>query len=155
MERDRSYRSPPRILHRLAIGHIFFYMEQERDDVIGFFSYENIGHLVTRHIAERYNGDRILATNEATNRMARLLGVKNLSQWRAGEREAFRRWSLLVELFPDLDKWSASEKRDLVRIMRAKGGRSEALFVRLSNVHRRLRETMHELALGWRWEDLD
>jgi len=130
--------------------NIYFHTQEARDDVIGLFPYENIGHVVTRHMAERYNGDHVLATNEATRSVARRLGVKDLSGWPMGEREAFRRWSILVELFPDLDHWSSSEKRDLVRLIRAKGGRSEAAFVRRSNAHTRLREAIRELALGWR-----
>jgi hypothetical protein len=149
IEKDPSYRSSPGTLRRLTRENIYFHTQEARDDVIGLFPYENIGHLVTRHIAERYNGDHILATNEATRSVARRLGVKDLSRWPTGEREAFRRWSILVELFPDVERWSSAEKRDLVRLIRAKGGRSEAVFVRLSNVHQRLRETLHGLARGW------
>jgi hypothetical protein len=129
--------------------NIFFHLNEPRDELMGLFPYENIGHRVTRHIAETYHGDQHQAVAEATTNVARRLGVKDLSAWPAAEQEAFRRWSVMVELFPDLDQWSSSEKRALVRIMRAKGGRHEAHFVQLSNRHRRLRENIHQLALVW------
>lgn len=149
IEQDPSYRCSPRVLRRLARENLYLHTQGVRDDVIGLFPYENVGHLVTRHIAEHYNGDHLLATQEATSNVARQLGVKDLERWPPDEREAFRRWCLLVELFPALERWSATDKRELVRIMRAKGGKHESMFVRLANAHQRLRQAIHELALGW------
>ena len=45
-----------------------------------------------------------------------------------------------------VERWSASNKRALVRVVRAKGGRRESDFVRLFDRHRRLRAAVLRLA---------
>ena len=55
----------------------------------------------------------------------------------------------LVVLLPGLERWTPAQRRLLVRILRAKGGRSEAEFVRLSNGHARFRRALQKLCLDW------
>lgn len=150
--RDPHYRSPRRILRRLSQENIYFHLGKPRDELIGLFPYENIGHQVTRHIARAYGGDPIRAVQTASVNVAQRLGINDLNAWPAAQREAFCRWSVLLELFPDLDQWSSAQKRQLIRILQAKGGRHEAHFVRLSNRHRRLRASIRQLARAWTWE---
>ena len=52
----------------------------------------------------------------------------------------------ILALIPDLDRWRPGEKRALVRIIRAKGGRSEAAYVGLLRGHARLARSLHALA---------
>ena len=66
--------------------------------------------------------------------------------WSAGERLAWNRWSPLVLLL-DVESWKAGERRALVDVIRAKGGRHEWEFVRRFDGHRRLREALRVLAL--------
>ena len=51
----------------------------------------------------------------------------------------------MLEL-PGIERWSAMEKARLREIVRAKGGRSEADFVRRFDSHRRLRQALLRLA---------
>lgn len=155
LRRDPRYRSPRRVLRRLSRENIYFHLGEPRDELIGLFPYENIGHQVTRHIARAYGGDPIRAVQTATANVAQRLGVTDLSAWPSAEREAFRRWSVMIELFPDLDQWSSAQKRQLIRILRAKGGTHEARFVRLSNRHQRLRTSIYQLARAWTWDDAE
>lgn len=59
---------------------------------------------------------------------------------------ALERLSPILVLIPDLAQWSSAEKRSLVRIIRAKGGRSEAAYVGLLREHHRLARSLRELA---------
>jgi hypothetical protein len=63
-----------------------------------------------------------------------------------GERQAWSRWSPLLLVLPGVADWSAGEKRALVEVVRAKGGRRESDFVLRFDRHRRLREALRRLA---------
>ena len=52
----------------------------------------------------------------------------------------------ILVLIPEIARWTRAEKRALVRIIRAKGGRSEAAYVGLLRGHARLARTLHLLA---------
>ncbi len=52
----------------------------------------------------------------------------------------------ILVLIPEIARWTRAEKRALVRIIRAKGGRSEAAYVGLLRGHARLARSLHALA---------
>ena len=64
----------------------------------------------------------------------------------AGERLAWERWSPLVLILPGVERWSAADRRALVRVVRAKGGRRESEFLRRFDRHPRLDQALLELA---------
>jgi hypothetical protein len=68
-----------------------------------------------------------------------------MEAWAPAERLAFRRWAPLVSILPAA-KWTATEKRALAAVIRAKGGRRESDFVRLFDAHRKLRTAIAALA---------
>jgi hypothetical protein len=76
----------------------------------------------------------------------RLLGVRSMRGFSLGEREAWARWSPLVLSLPGIEAWTARERRELARVVRAKGGRRESDFVPLFDGHPRLRSALVELA---------
>ena len=47
---------------------------------------------------------------------------------------------------PGIQRWSPKARRDLVRVIRAKGGRRESEFVGLFDSHVRLRNALLKLA---------
>jgi hypothetical protein len=61
------------------------------------------------------------------------------------ERRAWERWSPLILILPGVKRWSARNKRALIRVVRAKGGRREAEFVRLFDRHQPLRRAVLKL----------
>ena len=71
-----------------------------------------------------------------------LLGLRSLAGFTRSERLAWMRWGPLVASLPGLTRWSVAEKRDLVRIVRAKGGRQESDFVALFAAHRKLEQAL-------------
>jgi hypothetical protein len=51
-----------------------------------------------------------------------------------------------VAILPGLDGWSRAEKRALVDVVLAKGGRRESDYVALFDAHRKLRAAVRRLA---------
>ena len=75
-----------------------------------------------------------------------MLGVRSFSGFSKGERLAWERFSPLLRILPNLDRWPGADKRALVRVVRAKGGRRESDFVTRFDNHRRLRRSLVRLA---------
>ncbi len=144
--RDPAHRSPLPVLRQLARS------EMVRPRAPGDAAAERpitaakLAALVTADIARRFAGDRRAAERAAAASVARTLGAGRMADWPREERRAFERLALLVGLIPDLARWPAAERRRLVHVMRAKGGQSEARYVRLLGAHRRLVASLRALA---------
>ena len=147
MRRRPSHRSSPATLRKLAHANLYFHAGRERDDVIGLVPLPAVGLAISRLIAERFGSDRERAERALAAEAARLLGVRSQRGWSAGERLAWRRWSPLVHVLPGLAGWSGAERRSLVAVVRAKGGRRESEFALRFDRHRRLREAVRALAV--------
>ncbi len=76
---------------------------------------------------------------------ATFLGIGSFRGWSAGERSAWRRWAPLVMGLPTIGTWNRSQKSRLGKIIRAKGGRTEDEYLRLTNRNQLLRESLVEL----------
>jgi len=139
-------RSSPGMLHRLAADYVFLHAGRPRRDVLGLVSLGNIGLHVSRLLASRFGAERERGIRACAREAADLLGVRSFSGWSAGERLAWERWSPLVLALGGVGRWPARDRRDLVRVVRAKGGRRESDFVALFDRHRRLRRAVCGLA---------
>jgi hypothetical protein len=95
-------------------------------------------------MAARYNGDasRFRAGSAAT--VARALGVR-AGTLAGAARRAFEELAPVLALVPGLGRWTVAEKRDLIRIVRAKAGSAESNYLRLLRRHRRLRDAVVRL----------
>ncbi|MFQ5899061.1 MAG: hypothetical protein ACE5JN_12570 [Candidatus Methylomirabilia bacterium] len=140
------HRSSIATLKELAAESIYLYLRRPRKDVLGRLSLGNVGLRVTRYIADRFGADREAATRTCSREAARLLGLRSLRAFSAGERLAWERWSPLIMTLPGVERWNRGEKQALVRVVRAKGGRRESDFVALFDRHRRLRDAIAKLA---------
>ncbi|MFN8588426.1 MAG: hypothetical protein U0704_11585 [Candidatus Eisenbacteria bacterium] len=145
MRRDPGHRSSRRTLMTLGESNVFWHRDAKRDDVIGLLPLANVGLAVTDLLAKRFGGDADRGAAACTREAARLLGAAPASGWTAGERQAFERWAPLALLLPGVSRWSG-EKRALVAVMRAKGGRRETDFVRAFDRHAKLRAAVARLA---------
>ena len=146
MKRRPGHRSSLATLRELVQSNVFLYLGKQRKDVRGRISLGNIGLKVTAYMAERFGADRDAGVRTCSREAARMLGVRSMSRWSRGERLWWDRWSPLMMTLPGVERWSASNKRALVRVVRAKGGRRESDFVRLFDRHRRLRAAVLRLA---------
>jgi hypothetical protein len=114
---------------------------------MGALPLANVGLHVTRHLARRFGSDRARGARACAREAARRLGVRSMRGWTAGERLAWARWAPLVLILPGVARWGAADRRGLVAVVRAKGGRRESEFVRRFDAHRRLRRAVRALAL--------
>ena len=70
------------------------------------------------------------------------VGLRSLQGFTPDERLAWMRWSPLMVTLQGLQRWSAAEKRALVHVIRAKGGRREGDFVVLFAAHPKLERAL-------------
>jgi len=127
-----GYRTPPRVLARLAEGPVIYEAPGVRVGDWDRFEVRKLGLAVAR--VPRAPAAEVAAT----------LGV-SVDRWKKSERRAFSNWALVLALIPDLERWSAPEKRAAAAIIRAKAGPDEARYLRLLQAHPRLRQAVLEL----------
>src|SRR6267142_1610158 len=143
---DASYRSPIPVLKRLAADEVLLTLPGGLAAPEKRLRATDVSALVARRIAREFGGDRRLATRVSTERVGRILGAARRSGWPGPEQRSFARMSLVAALIPDLATWRLAERRELVAVMRAKGGVSEMGYARRLDAHARLRHSLEALA---------
>jgi hypothetical protein len=121
------HRSGPATLRKLAEGHLVFDLDPRQP--LPLPPLAAIGMRVADRLAGR--GDREGVAREAM----RVTGLRSLDGWTPGERLAWQRWSPLLLALPGIARWSAANRRALLRVVRAKGGTSETRFLAAFNAH--------------------
>jgi hypothetical protein len=106
----------------------------------------NLGYVVTKYFADKFDGDRQRGTRQSASELARILETPEWRRWSRDERQAFEHLAPLVINIPNLDGWTAKERKSLVRVIRSKGAVRERDFVLLSNRHSRFKNALEELA---------
>ena len=142
--KDAAYKSSRRILQRLAQGHVFYELPGSEKKAWDRFSTRNLGLQVNRRMAREFGGDsrRIRGASIAT--VSRALGVQP-KRWSSLEQQAFENCALVLALISDLADWTPAEKRELVKILRAKPSRNEMQYLHLTQRHSRLRRELLRL----------
>jgi hypothetical protein len=149
MARDPAHRSSLATLRRLGESNVYWFEGRRRADVIGRLPLANVGLAVTDLLARHDGGDADRGA-ACVREAAALLGAGPARGWSASERLAFERWAPLVLLLPGVARWSPAERRALVAVIRAKGGRREVDFVRRYDAHAKLRAAVAALAVSAR-----
>ncbi len=139
-----GYRTSSRTLRRLADGHIFYELPDAEKGAWDRFSARKIGLKVNQKMSDEFDGDADRFRAASAARAARILGVQ-AEAFRGAALKALEDFSLVLELIPDLPRWSSQEKGMLARIIRAKAGANETEYVRLLQSHARLRAAMLKL----------
>ena len=147
MRKVPTYRSSIATLEEISCENVYFDLKRPRDDVIGMLPLGVVGLHITAYLARRFGSRRRAGEGVCATEAMQLLGMRSQKSWSAGEKLAWRRWSPLVLILPGIERWSAAEKRALVAVVRAKGGRRESDFVLLFDRHRKLRRAVTKLAL--------
>jgi hypothetical protein len=132
-------------LNELSSENMYLSLGRKRRHIMGEISLGDIGLRIARGLAGRFGADREGAVRTCSAETRRRLGVRTLAGFSPGERLAWERWSPLVMLLDGVETWKASEKRDLVKVIRAKGSGRESKFVELFNRHRRLQRALLKL----------
>ncbi len=143
---DHGYRSPLKTLKKLARSDMFFHRDAEKMDGYHELSVARIGYAVTAFIARKFGGNRRLAERESLRRMARVLEIADWKHWSADEIEGFHRMAPLLACLPGIEHWSLHDRKQLARIIRAKGSRRERDYALLASRHWLFRDAVDELA---------
>ena len=146
MRRRPKHRSSPATLRALAEHNLYYFLGKPRAEVIGADFLPNLGLKISEYLAARFGADRERAARVCSREAMRRVGLRSFAGFTAGERLAWERWAPLVCLLPEAARWRAEDRRALVRVIRAKGGRRESDFVRRFDAHRRLRRAVVRLA---------
>jgi hypothetical protein len=146
MRENPGHRSSTATLQKLSSEPVFLYLDQAKQEVLAKIPLEKLGLKISRLLADRFGADREKGIQAMSREAAQLLGIRTQRDWSAGERLAWERWSPLMVMLPGISRWRPEEKRSLVQVARAKGGRCESDFVTLFNKHRRLRRAILKLA---------
>lgn len=139
-----SYRSPARTLRRLVRSNLLYEADARRRGEWDRFHIRNLGLAVQRRMRTQYAGNARRARREASARVGRLLHAPT-RRWKPAERSAFESLALVLDLIPDLARWSRAEKVALVEIAGAKAGREEISYLRRMQLHERLRKALVRL----------
>jgi hypothetical protein len=144
--KESGYRSPPRVLRRLAGAGVIFEAGNSGGRAWDRFHVRNIGLAVQRKMAASGLSAGAFRTRAAA-RLARILpggrGRRNPAQ-----QGAFEDLAAVLDLVPSIAGWSQAERRAAAEILDAKSGASEVPYMRLLQRHDRLRKEL--LRLGSR-----
>jgi hypothetical protein len=139
-----GYRTPARILRRLATGHMFLELPGSDRGVWDRFRARNIGFAVQRRMAARWDGDARKMRAASVSAVSRALRVP-VERWAGKARKVVEDLAPVLALIPDLAAWTPEEKRALIRIIRAKAAATEVRYLRLVCRHTKLRDAIVRL----------
>jgi hypothetical protein len=145
MRRRPGYRSSLATLRELSHTDAYFDLSGGKRRPLDF---EGLGLVVSRMVKEEFGGDRRRAARVCGRRVREALRIKDLDAWTPDEKTALERIAPALALVPDLARWPAPEKRALARAIRAKGGRSEADYLRTLEQAPRLAKALQAAATG-------
>ncbi|MGI8898407.1 MAG: hypothetical protein ACR2IB_08430 [Pyrinomonadaceae bacterium] len=147
MSRRPSYRTSKAVLRRLAGGPMIFELDESTVGDWDRFQVRSVGLAVQRRMATRFGGDAQKIRDASVEKVARALGIR-IRNWSEVELSALSDFAVVLDLIPDLNRWSDSERQAVVRIIRAKAAADEARYLKLMQRHRRLRAAMIKLGSG-------
>lgn len=136
LARNPSHRTSARVLRKLATRNVLFDQRHFRD--WERFHIRNLGLAVDRRMAREFAGDALRARRESARNVGRKLGV-DAADLSGEQRRAFESLALVLDLVPDLARWTPEEKRLARQVIWAKAGRDETRYLRLMRKHARMR----------------
>ena len=146
-----GYRTSAAALKRIATCNLLFECPsnpksklQDPKSAWDRFHVRKIGLAVNRRMAREFEGDAERIRRASEKSVERKLEMR-VVRWGEAERKAFTDFALVLDLIPDLSGWSRAEKKAVIEVIRAKAGRGEARYLRLSQRHARLRAALIRL----------
>jgi len=137
-----DHRSSAATLRRLSRTEAWFSLGAEPRRPIDLGA---LGMAESRYVASRFGGDRSRAVRASLATVRRALGISRLDDWTPDQRRALTVLALVLAMLPGLARWSAADRRRLVRFVRGKGAASESEAARLLARSRRLIEELRRL----------
>lgn len=133
------YRTPPRALRELAQSHMVWEAPGAQRGDWDDFEARKLGMAVARRTRTRHGGNADAARHAAARRVAKALGLT------AEAAAAASNLALVLDLIPDLERWSAGQKKLCRDWLRAKSAAEEAGYLRLLAKNERLRQALIRL----------
>lgn len=146
MAREKAHRSSLATLKKLASAYVFW--PGDRADVLGVLSVARVSLRVSEMLARRFGVDRARASKVCDKEARARFGVSAVEskRWSPTERQAWERWAPLLAMLDLADGWSREQKLEAVRVVLAKGARSEDEFLARFEAHARLRREIKRFA---------
>ena len=146
MERRPGHRTSSATLRRMAEHPMFLAFGHERQH-LRYGSVGRAGLLASKHISMHSTGDRDAAIGALQRRACQRLSITSgrLRRWSPQERQALNNWAPLLDILPAVDRWSASERAGLRDIVQARGGPTEAEYLRRLSAHSKLEKALIRL----------
>ena len=135
VRRSPRHRSRRTTLARLAARHLFFDLDTAAPQPL--LPLGELGLRAGAALSARAGANRERAVDEASAELQASCGLASLRGFTPDQREAWRRMAPILSLL-DLGAWTGDERRALVDLIRAKGGRSERDYLALYLAHPRL-----------------
>jgi hypothetical protein len=139
-----AYRTSPATLRKLAAGPMIFELDQSQVGDWDRFQVRSVGFAAQRQMAAEFKGSAERIREAAVKTLSDVLGIRS-RDWRETELTALSDFAVLSTMIPNLGRWTAEEKRQLVQIIQAKAGRDEAKYLKLMQKHARLRQEVIRL----------
>jgi hypothetical protein len=134
-----GYRTPPHALRVLGQSHMVWEAPGAERGAWDNFEARKLGMAVARRTRRRHGGNADAARQASARRVAKALGMATEAALAASNL------TLVVDLIPDLDRWSAREKKLCRDWLRAKSAAEEAGYLRLLTKNERLRRALIRL----------
>ena len=145
VERSPRHRTREATLRRLAERPLCFDLEPTRPRPV--FPLAAVGLRSGAALSARTGSDRERAIDEASTELLRHCALASLHGFSPDQREAWRRLApILTQL--DLAAWQDEERRALVDLIRAKGGRSERDYAARYLAHPKLDAALRQWGRG-------
>ena len=141
---DPSYRSSARTLARLVTHNVLYEPPGTPRGEWDRFHVRNIGLDVNRRMNRQFRCDARRLRASAERRVARVLSLDPASLAPL-ERRVFGELALVLDLVPDLPRWSRAERDAVAAIVRAKARGPERRYLALLQRHVRLRRALIRL----------
>jgi hypothetical protein len=143
MRRKPGYRCSLATLRRLSHTEAHFDLSRGECSPTHF---ARLGLAVSRHVTERFGGDRTRAQRVGGRRLANALGAVDFASWGVDERTAMEQLGPVYGLIPDLHRWPVRDRRALLSAIRARGARNDMAYARRVAAHGRLREAIRAIS---------
>jgi hypothetical protein len=139
---DSRRRTSARTLRKLAAGHMLFEMPvthpRGKAGEWDRFEVRNVGLAVQRRMAREFESNPERMQAQSLEMVKRTLKLRT-GRWSEAELNSLKNLALVLAMIPGIDDWSSSDKNLAADIIRAKGSRDEAHYLRFMQKHSALR----------------
>ncbi len=135
---NTKYRTSASTLRRLSKANMVYELPEAERGAWDRFSIRSVGIAVQKRMAKDFDGDADAMRKAAVTRMGRIVKLSP-NKLKPEAQVAFADFATVLNLVPDVSRWSSDEKDGLCEVITAKAGRTELRYQRLLQKHARLR----------------